>query len=308
MELGPGHDDADVHEAGKVEQDVDARVDLVVALLRLGQVLAVPVERDAGAEAGQQVVGREHARRADDEHGHGHGEQQVALAVDPLLAQAKLDQPAAAEADRRPVHHRQHDRVQPRLEQPVPHGRPDAAVQTPNVARPPKEPVRNLDRRLLGRPAALLGRLEHQARELGVAHQVGRQHQEREAEAVVGPRLGADDLTQRPRHVLVGKGALGDGLAQHGVRGRQARPDHEAGQQRQLGDRRHQARRRAQPRDGHGRQQQHRHVLPPLDRVLGRQLEPRDHQLHRDHDPHEPERDGALVLLTERPRSPPRVV
>lgn len=67
VELVPGHDDADVDEADKVQQHVDAAVDLVVPLDRLLEVLAVPVEPDARHEARQQVVGANGAARADDE-------------------------------------------------------------------------------------------------------------------------------------------------------------------------------------------------------------------------------------------------
>ncbi|TLD26804.1 hypothetical protein PspLS_05110 [Pyricularia sp. CBS 133598] len=310
VELGPGHDDAHVHEAGEVEEDVDGRVDLVVALLRLGQVLAVPVEAHAGAEAGQQVVGSERAGGADDPHGNGDGEQEVALVVDPLLAQAEPDHLAAAKADHGAVDDGQEDGVQPRLEEPVPEDGTNAAVETTNVTGAFEETVCHLGAgsRSIRGAVAVFRRLEDQTRELGVAHEIGGQHQEGKDEAVVGTGLGADNLTQRTRHVLVGKGALGDGLAQHGIRRREARGDDEAAQQRELGDGGHDAGRAAQPRDGHGGQQEDRHVLPPLDGVLGWELEPGNHQLHRDHDSHEAERDFALVLFTERSGSPSGVV
>lgn len=67
VELVPRDDGADVHEAAEVEQHIDARVDLVVPLLRLLEELAVPVQPVAGHEAGEQVVGAEGAASADKE-------------------------------------------------------------------------------------------------------------------------------------------------------------------------------------------------------------------------------------------------
>ena len=43
VEVAPGEDGADVHEAAEVEQHVDAAVDFVVARQRLPQERAVPV-------------------------------------------------------------------------------------------------------------------------------------------------------------------------------------------------------------------------------------------------------------------------
>ena len=56
VEVAPGEDRADVHEAAEVEQHVDAAVDFVVARERLPQERAVPVQSSAGAEAGEEVV------------------------------------------------------------------------------------------------------------------------------------------------------------------------------------------------------------------------------------------------------------
>lgn len=84
MELGPWHDGPDVHEAAKVEQHIDARVDFVVSLLCLPEVFAVPVQSIASDEAGQKVVSANGATGTDDEEAQGGGEQDVGLVVDPL--------------------------------------------------------------------------------------------------------------------------------------------------------------------------------------------------------------------------------
>lgn len=67
VELAPREDGPDVHEAAEVEQHVDARVDLVVARFGFVEVAAVPVQRVAGEEAGEQVVRAEGAAGADGE-------------------------------------------------------------------------------------------------------------------------------------------------------------------------------------------------------------------------------------------------
>lgn len=84
VELAPGHDGANVHEAAKVEEHVDARVDLVVAAFRLGEVVTVPVEGVAGHEAGEEVVGPDGAAGADEEHAERGREKDVRLSVDPF--------------------------------------------------------------------------------------------------------------------------------------------------------------------------------------------------------------------------------
>lgn len=67
VELVPRHNGADVHEAAKVEQDIHARVDLVVARFGLAEELAVPVHGVANDKTGEEVVGAEHAADADKE-------------------------------------------------------------------------------------------------------------------------------------------------------------------------------------------------------------------------------------------------
>lgn len=66
-ERGPRHRHADVGEAREVQQHVDARVEVVVPPLRLGQKLPVPVERAPGHEARQQVARAQRAASAEDE-------------------------------------------------------------------------------------------------------------------------------------------------------------------------------------------------------------------------------------------------
>ena len=61
VELAPGHDGANVHEAAKVEQHVHDGVDLVVALLCLPEEVAIPVETVTGDEAGKEIVGTNQA-------------------------------------------------------------------------------------------------------------------------------------------------------------------------------------------------------------------------------------------------------
>ena len=73
----------------EVKQHIQTRVNFVVAALRLGEVLPVPVEQVAGDEAGEKVVGPEGAARADEEHAHGDGEEEVALVVDPFPVQCQ---------------------------------------------------------------------------------------------------------------------------------------------------------------------------------------------------------------------------
>ena len=67
VELVPRHNGTDVHEAAKVEQDVHARVDLVMARFGLAEELAVPVHGVASDKAGKEVIGAEHAADADKE-------------------------------------------------------------------------------------------------------------------------------------------------------------------------------------------------------------------------------------------------
>ena len=67
LELRPGDDGADVHEAAKVEDDVEAAVHFVVPFLRFLEVHAVPVECVTGDEAGQEVVSAKGSANTDGE-------------------------------------------------------------------------------------------------------------------------------------------------------------------------------------------------------------------------------------------------
>lgn len=66
MELIPWQDRANVHEPSKVEQDVDTRVDFVMARFGLFEILAIPVECASGDEACEKVVSTEGAACAND--------------------------------------------------------------------------------------------------------------------------------------------------------------------------------------------------------------------------------------------------
>lgn len=67
MELAPGNNGADVDETAKVQKDVDAGVDFVVAAFGLLEVLAVPVQSVAGDSATEQIVSANGATGTDQE-------------------------------------------------------------------------------------------------------------------------------------------------------------------------------------------------------------------------------------------------
>ena len=67
MELSPGEDCADVHEATEVEKDVKTAVDFIVSLVRFFQVHAIPVEGVSGDEAREQIIGTERTTDTDGE-------------------------------------------------------------------------------------------------------------------------------------------------------------------------------------------------------------------------------------------------
>lgn len=91
MELAPRNDGANVHEAAKVEQDVNARVDLVMPALCLLEKFAVPVESAAGDGAGENIVAAEGARGPEDEEADGSGKEDIGLAIDPAAPETELD-------------------------------------------------------------------------------------------------------------------------------------------------------------------------------------------------------------------------
>ena len=207
VELAPGDDGANVHEAAKVEQHVDARVDLVVAALRLLEELAVPVEGAAGDGAGENVVGADGAAGAHDEKAEGGGEEHVRLGVDPAPLEGELDGLAGGEADDGAVDHGHDDVVDPGLHNPVLEGLAGTAADATNL-------LRGSDHQVV---TANVGAGQGLGDRIGVAHEVDGEHEEREAEPVVDAGLGGDDLTDFSGHVLVGKGTLGDGLGQDGI-------------------------------------------------------------------------------------------
>ena len=67
VEFVPREDYADVHKPTKVEDHVDARVDLVVTGFCFCKVPAVPVECVACEEAGDEVVSADAAACPDNE-------------------------------------------------------------------------------------------------------------------------------------------------------------------------------------------------------------------------------------------------
>lgn len=84
VELGPGHDGADVDEGAGVEEEVDGGVHLVVAALGFLEVIAIPVKGCAGGEAGEEVADADAAAGAEYEQADRGWEQEVALVVDPF--------------------------------------------------------------------------------------------------------------------------------------------------------------------------------------------------------------------------------
>lgn len=57
-----------------------------MALFRLREVFTVPVERVAGDEAGEKIVGTDGTACANNEESKSGGEEEVRLAVNPLSA------------------------------------------------------------------------------------------------------------------------------------------------------------------------------------------------------------------------------
>ena len=141
----------------------------------------------------------------------------------PFSPQTELDDLPACKTAERPVDHSKKDDVQPGLQTPVLQSEADSATQ----------------------PADLLGTLvdtfdgglsDGGLGELRVAHQIHGEHQKREPEPIIGARFGGDDLSQVAWHVLVGKGALCNGLRKNRVRGRDAGADDQRGEERNLRD------------------------------------------------------------------------
>lgn len=57
VEISPGEDCADVHEAAEIEKDIERAVDFVMAFVCLLEILATPVKSVASHEACEEVVG-----------------------------------------------------------------------------------------------------------------------------------------------------------------------------------------------------------------------------------------------------------
>lgn len=70
VEVSPGKDSPDIHEAAKVEKYVYAAVHLIVPLLRLLEVESVPVQNVSGDEASKEIVGSENTADSDGEELH----------------------------------------------------------------------------------------------------------------------------------------------------------------------------------------------------------------------------------------------
>lgn len=117
-----------------------------------------------------------------------------------------------------------------------------------------------------------------------MSHQIHSEHQKRKPKPIVGPGLGRDNLPQRPRDVLVGKGPLGDGLRENGVGACDARCDDEGREERDARHGGEHAERGAEPHDGHDGEQAERHFFPALQVVLGWELVARDDELDANHD------------------------
>lgn len=76
-ELSAGDDGSDVHEASKVQDDVEDTVDLIMACFRFFEVLAIPIQPGAGNEARQQVISSEHSTCADREKADSSRQKQI---------------------------------------------------------------------------------------------------------------------------------------------------------------------------------------------------------------------------------------
>ena len=124
-------------------------------------------------------------------------------------------------------------------------------------------------------------------RHIGMADQKGGEHEEGKAKAVIGARLGGYNFAQVSADVLVGKGALGDGLGENGVGAGDAGTDDEGGEQRDARDRDEDTARSGEPHHSHRGEEEEAHFLPSLELVFGRQLEACNDQLDADHNPHE---------------------
>lgn len=83
MEFGPRDDGADVHEPTKVEKNVDAGVDFIVASLGFHEILPIPVERVSSHCAGKKVVGSDGAACSEDEKTKSSRKENVRLAINP---------------------------------------------------------------------------------------------------------------------------------------------------------------------------------------------------------------------------------
>jgi hypothetical protein len=83
VEFAPWDDGADVDETTKVEEDIDARVDFVVAAFGLLEVLAIPVQSVARDGAAQQIVSADGATGTDKEEAESSWEEDIGLAIDP---------------------------------------------------------------------------------------------------------------------------------------------------------------------------------------------------------------------------------
>lgn len=98
VELSPGDDGSDVHEASKVQDNIDDTVDLIMACFRFFEVLAIPIQPGAGNEARQQIIGSEHSTSADREKADSSGQEQIGLAIDvfPERVKQMLHTPGAS--------------------------------------------------------------------------------------------------------------------------------------------------------------------------------------------------------------------
>lgn len=161
-----------------------------------------------------------------------------------LPPEGKLYDFRSCKANKGTVEGGQDDIVEPGLEKPVLDGLAGTPSHATNFIPRPRHKHR-MPPLNMNMPVAAAGVV------LGVAHQVNRQHEEREAEAVVQASLGGDNLPQRAGHELVGKGPLGHGLRQDGVGAGDGGGDGEAREQGDLGHGGEHAGGGEEPHEGH---------------------------------------------------------
>lgn len=218
QEFVPRTDRSIPHEDGYVQEHIDSRLKRVVQSLETEPV--IPGEDIAGDEASQNIVAAYHATGADDEQRQRDRKNEKALPIHVLVFLGPMKKFLGNPTDDSAVDDTEDDSVAPGFAEPETHGKSCAAMLS-------HTPVPDILDKVQGK------------------------EQEGIAEAVVGARLGDDDVLKILRDIVVGKLTLDNDVGQHGIRWRNASTDGQGVENVQVWDQSPDDETRNQPHGGH---------------------------------------------------------